>query len=205
MTGDATFNEVYLTDVRIPDSQRLSAVGEGWRAVNTTLMNERVAFMSHTIARRGSGPIGQAVDLWKSRDSHDAVLRERLMRLWVSAEVNRLTGLRAATNLAAGNPGPEGSIGKLVYAELAQNIYDFCMDLLGPEGMLYDTYEMRRPKDASLVKDDPPARMFLRSRSNSISGGTSEIMRNILGERVLGLPSDVRADKDIPWSQIPRS
>ncbi len=205
MTGDATFNEVYLTDVRIPDSQRLGAVGEGWRAVNTTLMNERVAFMSHTIARRGSGPIGQAVDLWKSRGSHDVVLRERLMRFWVSAEVNRLTGLRAATNLAAGNPGPEGSIGKLAYAELAQDIYDFCMDLLGPEAMLYDTYQMRRPTDVSMVKDDPPARMFLRSRSNSISGGTSEIMRNILGERVLGLPGDVRADKGIPWSQVPRS
>jgi alkylation response protein AidB-like acyl-CoA dehydrogenase len=126
------------------------------------------------------------------------------MSLWVDAEVFRLTNMRAAASLALGTPGPEGSTGKLAYAELNQKIYDFCADLLGPEAMLYDTYEMRRPDTAGGL-DIGARRLFLRSRANSIEGGTSEVMRNILGERVLGLPGDVRVDKGMPWSQVPRN
>jgi alkylation response protein AidB-like acyl-CoA dehydrogenase len=205
MTGDAEFNEVYFTDVRIPDSERLGGVGEGWRGAIVTLMNERVS-IGGAIAPRGSGPINNAVQLWKARPAgdRDPVRRDRLMRLWVESEVQRMTNLRAAANSMLGTPGPEGSTAKLAYAELNKRIYDFSLDLLGPEGMLYDTYEMRRPDGAGGLGGSVP-RMFLRARANSIEGGTSEVMRNILGERVLGLPGDVRTDKGVPWSQVPRN
>jgi alkylation response protein AidB-like acyl-CoA dehydrogenase len=205
MTGDAEFNEVYFTDVRIPDSERLGAAGDGWRGAIVTLMNERVA-IGGVVAAREASPIGTAVSLWRSRpeNQRDAATRDRLMRLWVEAEVQRLTNLRAAAKSLQGTPGPEGSTMKLAYAELNKRIYDLCVDILGAEGMLYDGYEMRRPVGAGGV-GAPPQRQFLRARANSIEGGTSEVMRNILGERVLGLPGDIRADKGLPWSQVPRN
>jgi alkylation response protein AidB-like acyl-CoA dehydrogenase len=206
MTGDAEFNEVYFTEVRIPDSERLGDVGEGWRGAIVTLMNERVS-IGGAIAPRGSGPIGTALSLWRRRreDQRDAVTRDRLLRVWVEAEVLRLTNQRAAAHSRLGTPGPEGSIGKLAYAELNQRIYELCLDMLGPEGMLYESYEMRRPDGGDVGFAGSVARSFLRARANSIEGGTSEVMRNILGERVLGLPGDVRTDKGIPWSQVPRN
>lgn len=204
MTGDAEFNEVYFTDVRVPDSERLSDVGEGWRGAIVTLMNERVS-IGGTIPPRGSGPISAALGIWNKlpAEGRTTTKRDRLTALWIEAEVLRLTNMRAAASSALGTPGPEGSTGKLAYAEINKRVYDFCVDLMGPEGMLYDTYEMRRPDGAGEVGS--PARMFLRARANSIEGGTSEVMRNILGERVLGLPGDVRVDKNVPWSQVPRS
>ena len=204
ITGDAEFNEVFMTDVRIPDSQRLGDVGEGWRVSMTTLMNERVA-IGGGVAPRGGGPIGAAVDIWKRKGLTDPAQRDRLLDLWVQAEVNRLTNMRARQMRQVGTPGPEGSVGKLAFAELNQRIYELCVDLLGPEGMLFPThYEMQRPEQAMLGEGDPRY-AFLRARANSIEGGTSEIMRNILGERVLGLPGDVRTDKDVPWKDVPRS
>ena len=129
--------------------------------------------------------------------------RDRLMQLWIEAEVQRLTRMRATAAAATGTPGPEGSLGKLAGAELNKQVYDFCADLLGAEAMLYDSYEMRRPVTANEV--GLPGRNLLRSRANSIEGGTSEVMRNIIGERVLGLPGDVRVDKGVPWSQVARN
>jgi alkylation response protein AidB-like acyl-CoA dehydrogenase len=125
------------------------------------------------------------------------------MKLWVRAEVLRLTNWRASDARRVGTPGPEGSIGKLLSAELNKDITDFAVDLLGPAGMLYGTYEMVRP--TATMSFDTPQKAFLRCRANSIEGGTSEVMRNILGERVLGLPGDVRVDKDVPWKDVPRS
>jgi len=125
------------------------------------------------------------------------------VKLWIDAEVNRLTNIRASQNRQQGTPGPEGSTGKLAFAELNKKIYEFTMNLMGPEGMLYGSYEMKRPETA--MGADTIHKAFLRSRANSIEGGTSEIMRNILGERVLGLPGDVRTDKELPWSEVPRS
>jgi alkylation response protein AidB-like acyl-CoA dehydrogenase len=205
MTGDAEFNEVYFTDVRVPDAERLGDAGDGWRGAIVTLMNERVS-IGGVVTPPGSGPIGTALELWRSRPPRqkDAATKDRLMRLWVEAEVHRLTNLRAAANTAQGTPGPEGSTAKLAFAELNQAIYEFCVDLSGPEGMLYDSYQMRRPVGAGAI-DGGVTRLFLRSRANSIEGGTSEILRNILGERVLGLPGDVRTDKGLPWSQVPRN
>jgi alkylation response protein AidB-like acyl-CoA dehydrogenase len=203
ITGEAEFNEVYFTDVRIPDAERLGEVGEGWRVSLTTLMNERVAIGGQTPAR-GGGFIGEAVKVWKKLGHTDPARRDELMKLWVRAEVLRLTNIRATQLRAVGTPGPEGSIGKMASADLNKAISAFTVELLGPEGMLKpDGYPMQRPKHANLWNN--PQQAFLRARANSIEGGTSEIMRNILGERVLGLPGDVRTDKDLPWSQVPRS
>ena len=203
ITGEAEFNEVFFTDVRIPDAERLGDIGEGWRVSLTTLMNERVA-IGGQVPPRGGGFIGEAVKIWKERRRTDPAQRDELMRLWVRAEVLRLTNIRAHQTRAVGNPGPEGSIGKAASADLNKDISSFCVDLLGAEGMLKPGgYPMARPKHTMMWEN--PQQAFLRCRANSIEGGTTEIMRNILGERVLGLPGDVRTDKELPWSQVPRS
>jgi alkylation response protein AidB-like acyl-CoA dehydrogenase len=202
MTGEAEFNEVYLTDVRIEDAMRLDDVGRGWAVSITTLMNERVSIGGGT-PPRGAGPIGQLVDLWLRSGSEDEVRRDAVTRLWAQAEVNRLTNIRASHLRSAGTPGPEGSVAKLAMAELNKEIYSLAMQLMGPEGMLYGSYDLVRPRHA-LFTDDMN-KNFLRARANSIEGGTSEVLRNIIGERVLGLPGDVRVDKDPAWKDVPRS
>ncbi len=204
ITGDAEFNEVFMTDARIPDSERLGEVGDGWRVSLTTLMNERVA-IGGTVAPRGSGVIGEAVSLWREtpEDLRNPAHRDRLMQLWCQAETARLTNIRASQNRARGVPGPEGSTGKLAFAENNKEIYAFCMNLMGAEGMLYGDYDMARGRRA--MESPTRQQAFLRSRANSIEGGTSEVMRNILGERVLGLPGDVRVDKELPWNQVARN
>jgi alkylation response protein AidB-like acyl-CoA dehydrogenase len=202
ITGEAEFNEVYFTDVRIPDSERLGDVGQGWAVSLTTLMNERVS-IGGAIQPKGSGPIGEAVKIWKAKGHADPALKDELMQLWAEAEVNRLTNIRASQMRAVGTPGPEGSTAKLAFAELNKRVYEFCLTLMGPEGMLYGSYEMIRPETA--MGADSLQKAFLRARANSIEGGTSEVMRNILGERVLGLPGDVRVDKELAWSTVPRS
>jgi alkylation response protein AidB-like acyl-CoA dehydrogenase len=205
MTGEAEFNEVFLTDVRIHDSQRLGAEGEGWRVAITTLMNERVALAGGP-APRGSGPIADLVRLWEERrDALEPVerdlWRDRVAGLWVDAEIVRLTNARAKQGAVGGSPGPEGSVGKLASAELSLRIQEAIVDLQGPAGMLHEPgYPMTRSSDSMSSRSG----RFLRSRANTIEGGTSEIMRNILGERVLGLPGDIRVDTDVPWSQIPK-
>ena len=202
ITGEAEFNEVYLTDVRIPDSHRIAERGDGWRVALTTLMHERVAIGAGT-APRGSGPIGDLVDMWRTTGGTDAQ-KDHLMRLWVEAEAARLTNIRGREGRTRGTPGPEGSTAKLVFAELNKEIYDLAVDLMGPEGMLYDSYGTMSSDETGSASSDIRVR-FLRSRANSIEGGTSEIMRNILGERVLGLPREPRHDTDIPWTDVPRN
>ncbi len=194
LTGDAEFNEVFITDARVPDDQRLGPVGEGWRVAITTLMTERVS-IGGAVLPRGGGPIAEAVRIWRALPAEDRDLarRDRLMDLWVEAEATRLTNLRAQQRQHAGIPGPEGSTAKLSFAELNQRIYDFCLDLLGPEGMRYDSYEMHQPEEAGWNEREVH-KAYLRSRANSIEGGTSEILRNVLAERVLGLPHDPPAN-----------
>jgi alkylation response protein AidB-like acyl-CoA dehydrogenase len=203
ITGEAEFNEVYFTDVRIPDAERLGEIGDGWRTSLTTLMNERVSLGGGT-APQGSGAIAAAVKVWKSSGSTDPSRRDELMKLWIKAEVGRLTNWRASQKRSMGVPGPEGSIGKLASANLNQEILAFAVDLLGPEGMLLEGgYPMTR--GSNLGMGGTPQRAFLRSRANTIEGGTTEVMKNILGERVLGLPGDVRVDKERPWIEVPRN
>jgi alkylation response protein AidB-like acyl-CoA dehydrogenase len=209
ITGDAEFNEVYFTDVRIPDSERLGEVGEGWKVAITTLMNERVS-IGGAIPPRESGPIAIAKKMWqehraaKDGDAEDGAVKDELMKLWVRAEVSRLTNIRASQMRKLGDPGPEGSVAKLAMAELNKDILSFAVDCMGAEGMLYGSYEMDRSASVGMFGGSTQ-QSFLRSRANSIEGGTTEVMKNILGERVLGLPGDIRVDKGKPWSEVPRS
>lgn len=201
ITGEAEFNEVFFNEVRVPDENRIDAVGAGWRVALTTLMNERVAIGGGSTPRE-SGYIGQLVELWRESGADDPVLRDEMLRLWAEAEAARLTSIRADELASAGVPGPEGSTGKLAWANLNKEITAFTMDLLGLDGTLYpDQYELKRP-DGS--RQHGPQKAYLRTRANSIEGGTSEIMLNILGERVLGLPGEPRVDKELPWTEVPR-
>jgi len=201
ITGEAEFNEVFFNDVRIPDDNRIDVVGAGWRVALTTLMNERVAIGGSAIPRE-SGYIGQAVEVWRESGEDDPVLRDQLLHLWAEAEAARLTSLRANELASAGIPGPEGSTGKLAWANLNKEITSFTVELLGLDGTLYpEGYELSRPER---FRTHAPQKAYLRTRANSIEGGTSEIMLNILGERVLGLPGEPRVDKDLPWAEVPR-
>jgi alkylation response protein AidB-like acyl-CoA dehydrogenase len=208
ITGEAEFNEVFLTDVRIPDSNRLGAVGDGWKVAQTTLMNERVA-IGGGAAPRGTGVIAAVVDAWRSRpELRTAARYDELLRLWVEAEATRLTGLRLRQQLAAGEPGPEGSAAKLAYARLNQEVSGFELDLLGSDALRYDdwssaTWSTERPKSVDFLGRSPGYR-YLRAKGNSIEGGTSEILRNIIAERVLGLPQEPRVDKAVAWKDIPK-
>jgi alkylation response protein AidB-like acyl-CoA dehydrogenase len=167
-------------------------------------MNERVS-IGGTIPRKGSGSIAALVDVWNDlpADRRSAAARDDVMKLWSRAEVLRLTNIRANQMRKMGDPGPEGSIAKMASADLNKDIFAKVVDLLGAEGMLYGSYEMIRPETA--MESDTLQKAFLRSRANSIEGGTTEVMKNILGERVLGLPGDVRVDREVPWSQVPRN
>jgi alkylation response protein AidB-like acyl-CoA dehydrogenase len=203
ITGEAEFNEVFLTDVRIPDANRLGEVGDGWRVAQTTLMNERVAIGGGALPREG-GMIGMLAEEWRQRpQSRTPGLHDALLRLWVAAEVARLTGQRLRQQLAAGRPGPEGSANKLVFARLNQEISGLELELLGDDGLRYDDWTMRRPTRVDVFGRSPGYR-YLRAKGNSIEGGTSEILRNIIAERVLGLPAEPRVDKDVAWKDLPK-
>jgi alkylation response protein AidB-like acyl-CoA dehydrogenase len=203
MTGEAEFNEVFLTDVAIPDSDRIGAVGEGWKVATATLMNERVAIGGGAVPREG-GMIAAAARTWRQRpELRTPGLHDRILRLWADAEVARLAGVRLRQQLAAGRPGPEGSGAKLVFARLNQEISEFEVERAGSDGLRYGDWTMRRPEGANFYGRDPGYR-FLRARGNSIEGGTSEILRNIIAERVLGLPPEIRVDKGVPWKDLPR-
>ncbi|MFJ7217659.1 acyl-CoA dehydrogenase family protein [Amycolatopsis sp. NPDC098790] len=203
ITGEAEFNEVFLTDVRIPDTQRLGAVGEGWKVAQTTLMNERVAIGGHVQPREG-GLIGIVAKTWRERpELRTPELRDRLVQRWVEAETLRLAGTRLRQQLTAGAPGPEGSAMKVAFSELNQALTGLEVELLGEEGLAYDDWTFRRPAIVDFTGREAGYR-YLRAKGNSIEGGTSEVLRNIIAERVLGLPSEPRVDKDVAWKDLPR-
>ncbi|MCX5402876.1 acyl-CoA dehydrogenase family protein [Streptomyces sp. NBC_00335] len=203
ITGEAEFNEVFLTGVRIPDAHRLGEVGQGWAVARTTLMNERVSIGGMRIPREG-GMIAPVAAAWRERPelrTHD--LHGRLLELWIEAEVARLTGERLRQQLAQGQPGPEGSGMKLTFARLNQEISGLEVELLGEEGLLYEDWTLRRPEIVDFTGRDAGYR-YLRAKGNSIEGGTSEILLNIVAERVLGLPAEPRDDKDLAWKDLAR-
>jgi alkylation response protein AidB-like acyl-CoA dehydrogenase len=203
LTGEAEFNEVFLTDVYLPDSLRLGDVGDGWRVAQTTLMNERISIGGGALPREG-GMIGVLAGAWRARpERRTPGGQDALLRLWVRAEATRLTAERLRQTLAAGAPGPEGSAVKLAFATLSQAVSAAELDLLDEEGLRHDTWEQRRPESVDFLGRTPAYR-YLRAKGNSIEGGTSEILRNIIAERVLGLPAEPRADKDVPWKDLPR-
>ncbi|MEU0512508.1 MULTISPECIES: acyl-CoA dehydrogenase family protein [unclassified Amycolatopsis] len=203
LTGEAEFNEVFLSGVRIPDANRLGAVGEGWKVAQTTLMNERVAIGGNAIPREG-GLIGMVSQTWRDRpELRTPELHDRLLKLWVQAEAARLAGTRLRQQLAVGAPGPEGSAMKLAFANLQQALTGLEIELSGEDGLRYDDWTLRRPEKVDMLGRGPGYR-YLRAKGNSIEGGTSEVLRNIISERVLGLPSEPRVDKDVAWKDLPR-
>jgi alkylation response protein AidB-like acyl-CoA dehydrogenase len=204
MTGNAEFNEVYLTDVRLPDGLRLGEVGAGWGVAMTTLSNERYMLSEGLSAEPAAA---QAVELWKARGDRTSaeamVLRDRVVDLWLRVQVNRMTIARGDAEREAGVAGPEGSVAKLQTGKLNKAATELCVDLLGEDGLLFGSYD---PAEQTLDNHahDTPMRAYLRARANTIEGGTSEILHNILGERVLGLPAEPRVDKDVAWSKSAR-
>lgn len=197
VNGQSGFNEVYFDNVRIPDSQRLGDVGDGWRVSLTTLMNERLA-IGGSIAT-GVPEIQELVDelpMGNGRAVDNPAVRSKLADWHAKAAGLRNTAARSLSALSKGEiPGPENSIGKLVAGGMMQDIAKFAMDMQGPGALIVD------PEIA-----EGNARfqaMLLRSPAVRIEGGTDQILRNIIAERVLGLPADMRADKGLPFNEIP--
>jgi len=204
ITGEAEFNEVFLTDVRVPDANRLGPEGGGWRVATTTLNNERVAIGSQAGTPREGGIIGKVTEAWRNEpELRNPAMHDELMRLWVDAEVLRLAGERLRQQAASGQPGPEGAGMKVAFAHLAQAISGFDIELHAESGLHYDDWTMRRTEVVDLIGRGPGYR-YLRARGNSIEGGTSEILRNTISERILGLPGEHRVDKDVAWKDLNR-
>jgi alkylation response protein AidB-like acyl-CoA dehydrogenase len=184
LTGDAEFNEVFLDQAFVPDAHRLGDLGNGWAVAMTTLLSERAA-IGGAFAAHGRGPVDTLIEIYRRRHAGDATVRGRVADAWIRSEVLRLTNLRAQQMVEHGTPGPEGSVAKLGLALNNQRLTTLTVDLLGPEATLLPP---AAPTDRPVYTAVDPQRAFLRARANTIEGGTSEVMRNILGERVLGLP-----------------
>jgi alkylation response protein AidB-like acyl-CoA dehydrogenase len=196
MSGASGFNEVYFTDLRVKDSQRVGPVGDGWRVSLVTLMNERNAIGGGVSYHRQVMALASSVATLAGSGIKDAALREKVADWYVQAEGLRLTRLRTQTALSRGQiPGPEASIGKLVTAPLMQDVANTALELEDQFGIIRDPdYAPLSALFQAALMSAPGAR---------IAGGTDEIMRNIIAERVLGLPQDVRVDKDVAFKDIP--
>ncbi len=200
ISGGANFNEVYFTDVRVSDAQRLGAVGQGWQVALTTLMNERASIGA------GGGGVGfnsvydlaTRVNLNDAPAIKDQSVRRKLADWYVQEAGLKFTGYRSMTALSKGEiPGPENSIGKLVGAPKQQDMASFALDLLESSGAIWDE---NLSEAAGMYQAT-----YMGSPGLRIAGGTDEIMANIIAERVLGLPQDIRVDKGIPFNEVPTS
>ena len=212
ITGDAEFNEVFMEGVRIPDSMRVGAEGEGWRVAITTLMNERIA-LSGAGSLSGDAAGGSPAEKLIARHSPvaDPRDRQRLAQLYIEERLIRLNNQRAAAQRKrGGEAGPEGSITKLMQAEFNQRLQNLAIDLEGSAAMAWEGEGFIEHGVIGFTSSGGETsreivRNFLRSQANTIEGGTSNVMRNILGERVLGLPKEPDNSRDAAWRDVPRS
>jgi alkylation response protein AidB-like acyl-CoA dehydrogenase len=196
ISGTSNFNEVFFTDVRIPDSQRLGDVGTGWKVALTTLMHERLA-----VGTLGGPDFQDVLELARKIETNgkpalqDAALRERLADWYIESKGLEYTKFRTITALSRGQmPGPESSIYKVVSATKLQEIANYALDLMDSAGLITD------PETAPMRAMFQQALLY--SPGGRIAGGTDEILRNIIAERVLGLPGDIRVDRDRPFNQV---
>jgi alkylation response protein AidB-like acyl-CoA dehydrogenase len=202
MSGGSGFNEVFFTDVRIKDSQRLSEVNDGWNASIRTLMVERASVGGGDTAGGASLGVMKLASQLRGADGAPAItnqaLREKIAEWYVTVEGLRFTGMRSLTALSRGQtPGPEGSIAKVVMANMGQDLALQALELEDQFGIIMDS------------AISPARAMFQQSvlggPGSRIAGGTDEILKNVIAERVLGMPGDVRIDKDIPFKDLPKS
>lgn len=205
LNGDAEFNEVFLSDVRVPDSARIGPVNEGWRVAMSTLRAERQMLSGSGSGTRertsGRSPerLIEAAKAFRAdgrRPADDPSIRYRLIDVWVESRLLQWTNQRARDLRKAGIGGAEASIRKLFQSEHNQRVQNLAVDILGMKALAIEEGD----RDAAAA-----AYGFLRSRGDTIAGGTSEIQRNTLGERVLGLPREPSIDRAVPWSEVPRS
>jgi len=198
INGNQDFNEVYFTDVVIPDSQRLGNEGDGWKVALVTLMNERLAV--------GGGLSNSVMDVFKATQTQDYgdglaiedhAVRDRLADWYCRESGLKFTSYRMITALSRGqDPGPEASISKVVVAANNNQSANFALDMQDYGGILDD--------DGRAGFGNQFQRQFLRSPANRIEGGSDEILRNIIAERVLGMPADMRPDKNVPFAELPQ-
>lgn len=202
--GEIDFNEVFLDGARVPDDQRVGDVGDGWRVANATLSGERQMVSgagSGGVDRIGGSGVDRLVSVVKATADRDPIVRQRLMRLLTEERIREWTNQRVRAQVKAGrSPGPESSIGKVHQGGLNQRIQLLATDLLGAHAMAWES-------DAGGYSDALPFEIkgMLRSRANTIEGGTTEVNKNIVGERVLGLPREPDPWHGLPWREVPRS
>lgn len=201
MTGGSMFNEVYFDDVHVPKENLVGSLGDGWRCARTTLMNERQTLAGLSIDT-ASMMGGTRRDPWQSfldgiPDKSNPVIRQQIMQFYIDQEVKEITAFRAQmARLRGDQPGPEGSFNKIFNAEYNQRKSSFAMNAAGMGAIAW------RQGDKGA---EDRANSFLRARANTIEGGTSEVLRNQVGERVLGLPRDPEVDRGMAWKDIKRS
>jgi len=198
MSGGSNFNEVYFTDVRVSDKQRLGAIDDGWKVSLVTLMNERLAVgggsgLDYSVIMR----LARTLQTDKGTPLNDSAFREKLADWYVQSEGLKYTRFRTMTALSRGQtPGPESSIGKIIAAGQLQDLSNSAVELEDQYGIIDD------PKLAPLAAAFQGG--LLSAPGLRIAGGTDEILKNIIAERVLGLPGDIRVDKDVPFKDMPR-
>jgi alkylation response protein AidB-like acyl-CoA dehydrogenase len=200
ITGEHDFNEVYLDCARVPDANRIGDEGDGWKVANSTLSGERQMIAgpgSGGVDRIGGSGVDHLISLAKARGmTDDPIVRQRLAALWSEERIRRWTNARVRDNARAGRMGPESSVGKVAQGEANIRTQELAVDLLGPDALAWDGEPLAFPREVY---------GFLRSRANTIEGGTSEVNRNVLGERVLGLPREPDPYRDAAWQDVPRS
>ncbi|HEX6312471.1 MAG TPA: acyl-CoA dehydrogenase family protein [Acidimicrobiia bacterium] len=205
--GEIDFNEVFLDGAHVPDSQRVGEIGDGWRVAGATLSGERQMVSgegSGGVDRIGGSGVRHLLDLARRRATAgrpEPVLRQELMRVYSEERIRAWTNERVRARVKAGRaPGPESSIGKVHQGELNQRVQALAVRVLGPEASAWPSAE--RDYGTSLPYE---VAGMLRSRANTIEGGTTEINKNVIGERVLGLPREPDPWRAAPWRDVPRS